>query len=117
MLVEDWAPTIVPNLRNTDLFPTDPALEQVFNHRLHAELQNAPGGQGQESADDLLEFITTAITGTAEEVVGKVVHHAPKRWWSHEVHTAHNARTAVHRRLQKLEKGTAPHALMFNPCS
>jgi hypothetical protein len=91
----------------------DPALEQVFNHRLHAELQNAPGGQGQESADDLLEFIATAITGTAEEVVGKVVHHAPKRWWSHEVHTAHNARTAVHRRLQKLEEGTAPHALMF----
>ena len=29
------------------------------------------------------------------------------------MHTAHNARTAVHRRLQKLEEGTAPHALMF----
>ena len=46
-------------------------------------------------------------------MVGRVEHHAPKLWWSHEVHTAHNARTAAQRKLQKLEEGTAPHALVF----
>ena len=29
------------------------------------------------------------------------------------MHTTHNARTAAHRKLQKLEEGTAPHVLMF----
>ena len=55
----------------------------------------------------------TTITEAAEEVVGRIEHHAPKRWWSPDVHTTHNARTAAHRKLQKLEEGTAPHALMF----
>ena len=91
----------------------DPTLELMFNHKLQASLEDAPGGEGQESAGGLLDFIAAAITETAEEVVGRVEHHAPKRWWSHEVHNAHSARTAAHRRLQKLEEGTAPHALMF----
>ena len=76
-------------------------------------LGGTPDGEGQESADSLLGFIAAAITETVEEVVGRIEHHVLKRWWLPEVHTAHNVRTAAHRKLQKLEEGTAPHALMF----
>ena len=91
----------------------DPMLKQVFNHKLQVTLVGAPDGEGQESADSLLDFIAAAITETAEEVVGRIEHHASQRWWSPEVHTTHNARTTAHRKLQKLEEGTAPHALVF----
>ena len=61
----------------------DPMLKQVFNHKLQVALEGAPEGEGQGSADDLLEFIAAAITETAEEVVGRIEHHAPKRWVNH----------------------------------
>ena len=76
----------------------DPTLKQMFNHRLQVSLEGAPGGEGQESADGLLNFIAATITETAEEVVGRIEHHAPKRWWSPEVRTTHNARTVAHRK-------------------
>ena len=92
-----------------------PCLSRYLNHKLQVALGEAPEGEGQESADILLDFIAAAIAETVEEVVGRIEHHAPKRWWSpDEVYTTHNARTVVHRKpVQKLEEGTAPHALMF----
>ena len=61
----------------------DPTLERMFNHKPQASLGGAPGGDGQGSADGLLDSIAAATTETAGGVVGRVEHHAPKGWWSH----------------------------------
>ena len=63
--------------------------------------------------DELMDFISKAVVEVAEEVVGKIKHHKPKRWWTHEVDKAYKERASVYRKLRKLEQGSAPHALLF----
>ena len=98
------------NMRKVD---KDPLLKDVFKHKLKQALSLVPNGEGQEAADESLQFIAATITETAEEVVGRVKCKAPKRWWSTCVHHAHSERTAAYKKINSLREGTAPHAFMF----
>ena len=98
------------NMRKVD---KDPLLKDVFKHKLKQALSLVPNGEGQEAADESLQFIAATITETAEEVVGRVKCKVPKRWRSTCVHHAHSERTAAYKKLNNLREGTSPHAFMF----